>query len=141
MYRTDGQPNFKSLAAAARTGNPESIVAFNPGVSSRIMSVTPYEDYTAGEIDRIEGAVPGKRDGAQLHMLSYLGPLWGHGDAPRSSDAQITALIQKDVVLTCDVPGRMDGRIPKPFVAQLRKIAEAIKTANPSGLSARAESR
>ena len=74
MYRHDA-PNFASFAAAARAGNPDAIVAFNPGVFARITSISPDEDFTAGEINdpasidfhRIE---KGRRDGAQLHVLS-----------------------------------------------------------------------
>jgi len=49
MYRSSEPPNFASFAAAARAGNPDSLVAFNPGVVPRILSLTPHEDYTAGE--------------------------------------------------------------------------------------------
>src|SRR5579864_4816803 len=52
MYRSLEPPNFASFAAAARTGNPDAALAFNPGVVYRILSVTPYEDFTAGEIDK-----------------------------------------------------------------------------------------
>ena len=78
MYRSPEQPNFGSFAAAATAGNPDAIVAFNPGVIYRILSVTPYEDFTAGDIDKpeliaIRRAIDGKVDGAQVQMLSYLG--------------------------------------------------------------------
>ncbi len=68
MYRTEEPPNFVSFAAAARAGNPDSIIAFNPGVVPRILSVTPHEDYTAGEINdpnrvEIRRAENGKIDG------------------------------------------------------------------------------
>ncbi len=132
MYRTADPPNFETLAAAARAGNRDSIVAFNSGVGSRILSVSPYEDFTAGEVDDVERAIAGKQDGAQLHMLSFLGPRWGHGDAPRYPDARITAwsaaLAAKGVVITYDVPRRLDGTIPQPFLDQLRRIAEAIRS-------------
>jgi hypothetical protein len=48
MYRGEEPPNFNSFAAAARAGNPNSVLAFNPGVVPRIRSITPYEAYTAG---------------------------------------------------------------------------------------------
>ena len=32
MYRFDDEPNFASFAAALKAGNPQAIVAFNPGV-------------------------------------------------------------------------------------------------------------
>src|SRR5215468_9890518 len=78
MYRSPEAPNFQSLAAAARAGNPSSIVAFNPGVVYRTLSVSPHEDYIAGEIDHpdrisIKRVSDGSVDGAALHMLSYLG--------------------------------------------------------------------
>jgi hypothetical protein len=52
MYRSVASPNFSSSAAAARAGNPDSCVAFNPGVIYRILSMSPDEDFTAGEIDK-----------------------------------------------------------------------------------------
>jgi hypothetical protein len=87
MYRTPDTPNFATRAAAARAGNPASVVAFNPGVVPRILSITPHEDYTAGEISdpttlSIRRTTDGRVDGAQLHVLSYLGRTWGLG-APR----------------------------------------------------------
>src|SRR6266576_3004073 len=49
MYRSERPPNFTSFAAAARAGNPNSALAFNPGVVDRLLLVSPHEDYTAGE--------------------------------------------------------------------------------------------
>lgn len=48
-YRHAEAPNFASFAAAARAGNPQLVVAFNPGV--KIEAQSEHEDYTAGEID------------------------------------------------------------------------------------------
>jgi hypothetical protein len=86
MYRSATPPNFASFAAAARAGNPQSAVAFNPGVVYRSISITPYEDYTAGEIDQperisIKRAIGGKIDGAQIHILSFLGETWSRSSA------------------------------------------------------------
>ncbi len=60
------------------------MLAFNPGVVYRLLSVTPHEDYTAGEIDQpdrviIRRSVDGMVDGAQIHVLSFLGKTWGTG--------------------------------------------------------------
>jgi alpha-L-fucosidase len=133
MYRNKEAPNFESFAAAARAGNAESLVAFNPGVINPIITVTPYEDYTAGEINDVEHVAARRRDGAQPHMLSYLGSTWSAGAAPRYEDSQIVAwtvaLVQKDVVVTYDVPRGSDGLIPEAFLAQLRKIGAAVKEA------------
>jgi hypothetical protein len=135
MYRTEEPPNFASLAAAARAGNPDSIVAFNPGVVPRILSVTPYEDYTAGEIsdpNRIEirRAVGGRIDGTQIHILSYLGRRWGMGE-PRFATGQVVAwsrdIRKQGGAITWDVPIQPDGRIARPFIDQLAAVGRALR--------------
>ena len=134
MYRTMETPNFASFAAAARAGNPESVVAFNPGVVPRLLSLTPYEDYTAGEIDQpdrisIRRASGGRIDGAQLHVLSYLGETWGMG-SPRFSVDQIigwsTQVAKEGGVITWDVPIQRSGLIAQPFLDQLAAVSRAL---------------
>jgi hypothetical protein len=44
MYRSAEAPNFNSFAAAAKVGNPASLVAFNPGVLTPIISLTTAEE-------------------------------------------------------------------------------------------------
>lgn len=134
MYRTEEAPNFASFAAAARAGNPDGVVAFNPGVVPRILSVTPHEDYTAGEINdpnriEIRRAVAGKIDGTQVHILSYLGQRWGMG-TPRFSTEQVIEWSQsvrkQGGVITWDVPIRPDGLIAQPFADQLAALGKAL---------------
>lgn len=129
MYRMSA-PNFATFAAAARAGNPESAVAFNPGVFHRILSMSPYEDYTAGEIDlpdqimvrRSEGGIV---DGAQLQILSHLGEKWGMG-SPRFSTDQVVAWVRKledqGGAFTWDTPVEPNGHIPQVFIDQLTAI-------------------
>lgn len=132
MYRFPEPPNFASFAAAARAGNPDSIVAFNPGVLNPIISVSEYEDYTAGEINEPgEVMCPGRWvDEAQFHMLSYLGPWWAAGP-PRFTTDQIVgwtrAIIEKEGVVTWDVPIEADGHIPQEFVDQLKALREGLR--------------
>ena len=135
-YRHPDAPNFESLTAAARAGNPNRIVTYNPGRFPRIMSITQYEDYTAGEIndlDRIKWAYAydGKIDGKQMHILSFLGNYWGQGD-PRFTSEQVLRY-SRDITkiggaITWDVPPKLDGTIPDDFMKQLVKIGEALKT-------------
>src|SRR5215471_15747835 len=108
MYRTPDAPNFATFAAAARTGNPDAALAFNPGVIHRLISITPFEDYIAGEIDdpdqiTIRRAVDGKQDGVQLHVLTHLGEQWGKG-APRFTALQAAdwsrKLVQQGAAIT-----------------------------------------
>jgi alpha-L-fucosidase len=136
MYRSTDPPNFASFAAAARAGNPDAIVAFNPGVVYRMLSVTPYEDFTAGEIDKpelllIRRTVGGKVDGAQIHMLSYLGQTWGMG-APRFTNEQIISYTKKMVdaggAVTWDIPVERNGTIPQAFVEPLAALNAALQS-------------
>ena len=134
MYRSCEEPNFKSFADAARAGNPNSIVAFNPGVVYRSISLTPFEDYTAGEIDQpgrisIKRSINGNIDGAQLHYLSFLGERWGMG-SPRFTNNQVIEWSEmvrnEDGVITWDTPIGINGLISYLFIDQLKAIGEAI---------------
>lgn len=132
MYRFPDEPNYQSFANAARAGNPDSVVAFNPGVATPIITVTPAEDYTAGEINEpAEVKCFGRWVGqAQYQMLSYLGKSWA-GEPPRFTTGQAvgitTGLLEKDGVVTWDVPVRANGDIPIAFIDQLKAIGDAAK--------------
>ena len=143
MYRSAEPPNFASFAAAARAGNPESAVAFNPGVVYRLISVSPDEDFTAGEIDKpdfatVRRAADGRIDGTQLHMLSFLGETWGMG-TPRFSADQVVdytgKLREHGGSVTWDVPVAVDGTIADAFLEQLAALGKAFprKAAAQSG--------
>jgi alpha-L-fucosidase len=135
-FRHPDIPNFASMAAAMRAGNPNSIVAFNPGRFPRIMSVTPYEDYTAGEINEPERityrhTINETIDGKQIHILSYLGSKWGVGD-PRFSEKEIIKycldINAQGGAVTWDVPPLRDGTISGDFMKQLVTIGKALDT-------------
>ncbi len=134
MYRTDDAPNFASFAAAARAGNPQSVVAFNPGVVNRTLSLTPHEDYIAGEISdptlwNARRNADGIIDGAQLHFLSYLGTTWGQG-TPRFTTEQVVGFTKKVAesgsAVTWDTPIQRNGTFAPEFLAQLKLIGETI---------------
>ena len=136
MYRYPDPPNFESFAAAARYGNPDAAVAFNPGVFPRITPMSPYQDYTAGEINDPAGVDPhyladGKVDGAQIHVLSYLGRTWGTGD-PRFTTEQVTEWSRKvngfGGAITWDTPVQLNGTIAQPFVEQLAAVGRVLGT-------------
>jgi hypothetical protein len=135
MYRSCTPPNFETFAAAGRKGNPQSAVAFNPGVTYPIIAESEQEDYTAGEIDD-PGRVQCRGrfvDEKQFHMLSYLGAAWSGGE-PRFSDGQVvewsTAILQQGGVVTWDVPTSPTGLIPQSFLRQLEAIGEAARRVN-----------
>jgi hypothetical protein len=127
MYRFPNQPNFESFAAALKAGNADSLVAFNPGVTVPVVSVTEYEDYTAGEISDSLPICPGRWiNKAQYHILSYLGDFWSDGH-PRFSDELVRYYTQdvnrKGGVVTWDVPISKEGIIPKEFLRQLKGLS------------------
>jgi hypothetical protein len=103
-------------------------------VVPRILSLTPYEDYTAGEINdpnrvEIRRAVAGKVDGSQVHILSFLGQRWGMG-SPRFTTEQVVEwsrnIAKKGGVITWDVPIQKNGLISQPFIDQLTAIGKAL---------------
>jgi hypothetical protein len=130
MYRHPDPPNFATLAAALKAGNPGSLVAFNPGVLVPIICHSESEDYTAGEIARAFPECPGRWvDGAQYHVLSFLGENWCKG-APRFPDEFVIGYTRhvntRGGVVTWDAPIEQSGLIPAPFVRQLRALAKQI---------------
>jgi ribosomal protein S18 acetylase RimI-like enzyme len=132
MYRALEAPNFCSFAAALKAGNPDSLVAFNPGVLTPVICHSEYEDYTAGEIAEALPTCPGRWvDGAQYHVLSYLGSSWCAGPVPRFPNALVTAytryLLSRGGVITWDVPIDAHGRIPAPFLRQLGALSQALR--------------
>jgi len=134
MYRHNEAPNFASFASALKAGNPESIVAFNPGVVVPVLCHSEDEDYTAGEISEAFPTCPGpwvERNGhrARYHVLSYLGSSWCQGE-PRFPDEFVLGYTRyvtgKGGVVTWDVPIQTSGLIPQPFIDQLGVLGNAI---------------
>ena len=134
MYRHNDEPNFHSFAAALRAGNPDAIVAFNPGVLVPVICHTEAEDYTAGEISVTLPDCPGprvERNGhkARYHVLSYLGEDWCKG-APRFTDQEVLDFTKHVTsnggVITWDVPIDHSGLLPTAFIEQLAAISRSL---------------
>jgi hypothetical protein len=137
MYRTGDPPDFATFAAAARAGNPNSAVAFNPGVFHRILSMTPHQDFIAGEIDdpaliQIRRQTGSQIDGAQIQVLSHLGEQWGMG-AARFQMEQIvewsSKLVKAGGAITWDVPVQPGGTMAVEYMKQLTALGERIRQA------------
>lgn len=127
--------NWNTWAAAARAGNPDSLLAFNPGASIEhaFNRLTDQQDYTAGEQTNF-GATPESNPaegGLQWHFLSYVGSRWGRADGPRESDRRLIDYIRtvnrQGGVVTLDVHCSADGTIYEPHLAQLAAVREAIR--------------
>ena len=130
MYRHPDTPNLASFAAAARAGNPEAIVAFNPGVMLQTMG--PEEDYTAGEInepDKVE-VPPGRwLNGEQVQIWSFLGKHWMQPPLRFTDDeavAHTRRITANGAVMTWDIPLQENG-VPSPdVVRQLAAIGQSL---------------
>lgn len=130
-YPEDEAPNLRTYADALRAGNPDALVAFNPGVRTPVLAYSRYEDYTAGEIAQAlpecpGGFVEGEAGQRELyHVLSYLGSFWQRGE-PRFPDALVAGYTQHvnahGGVVTWDVPFHPNGTISEPVMRQLRDL-------------------
>jgi len=134
-------PNLRTFAAALRAGNPDAIVAFNTGVKVPVVSATPHEDYTAGELTGDlpvggfgfgdnpawcnNGPIKPFVGSARFHVLNFLGPWWC-ASPPRFPTELVVGytkyITQHGGVVTWDVPISPEGLIPEPFLEQLRAI-------------------
>lgn len=139
MYRHKEVPNFQSFAASLRAGNPNALIAFNPGVNPVLKPMTEHEDFTAGEVD-FYLPLPGKQawnhnnpvntgealKGEQLHYFSFLGDWWGKG-TPRFPNDLVKAYTRyvnsQGGAMTWDVPISIEGRIPDSYIKQLKTMA------------------
>jgi hypothetical protein len=121
-------------ARAAKHGNPESIVTFNPGV--RVIHYTAAEDYTAGELNEPFSAIPSSRwlEGSQWHALTFIGSNWGQRNT-RYSNEQWSRwardVVANEGVITLDMGPNYEpeaGPIGSLAPAQLKQV-EAIQRA------------
>lgn len=140
LYSHADAPNEASFFAAARSGNPDSILAVNPGVKVPIIKHASDEDYTAGEIadafpigmNTGKGSHPvgGSIDGAQYHLLSFFGDYWGRGE-PRFSQELLIAYTRyintAHGVMTWDVPPTPTGLITETFLGALKALGKASR--------------
>jgi len=136
MYRHPKAPNFRSFTAALRSGNPEALVAFNPGQIVPVISHSEHEDYTTGEISENFPLCPGRwvernKHAAQWHVYTWIGQTWGGGTVPRlPSDFVIgytRHAAEHQGVVTWDVPFQNNGLIQEPYM----QILDALTTAVP----------
>ena len=126
--------NWNTWAAACRAGNPENILAFNPGtrIDKAFTALTDQQDYTAGEQNKFQ-ATPQTNpapDGLQWHILSFLGTRWANKDGPTNSDEYMVDYVRRVDALggtvSIDVSVSSDGMIYPPHLRQLIAIGKEI---------------
>ena len=126
---------------ALLAGNPDAVIAFNPGVKS---SEWKTSDFTAGEIDdpfAETDFAPKNGLGQKEHLLTYLGNTWGEKEtrfptekwiawAKPAVDAGLALTI--DVGLTPDEGVQEPGGFPQQSLGQVRAIIDAVKGYTPA---------
>lgn len=148
---------FAAIAEALRAGNPDALVAFNPGriETYGMIRYSPQNDYTAGEhgmagsYDKLT-FVPQSRwvDGAQCHVWTFLGENW-QTSGLRFDDTLICDYARRVIagggVLTLEVgtlgrssaklppgsdPNSRIGQIDPAQVRQVKRLVEAVQRGN-----------
>jgi len=125
------------LARALKAGNPQRIIALNPGVELSAYSV--HDDYTAGEMNAfLERPASRWLDGKQWHVLSYLGPEradnylsagWcepGSKYGKQELAEYVRTVHQKGGVVSIDVLLFRDGGIDRSQLEVLKAIRPAL---------------
>jgi hypothetical protein len=115
-------------AEAARAGNRDAIVTFNPGVG--LKRHTRAEDYTAGELNEPFTILPASRfvNGSQWHALTYHGSTWARRDIRYPTDrwrAWFKQVVARGGAVTFDVGPNWDprkGPIGAIDIAQLEQL-------------------
>lgn len=117
-------------AAAAKHGNPDSILAFNPGVRP-VGFYSAFDDYLAGEQNEPLSRPQSRWDnGKQWHTWTFLGSGWAEPDT-RFDDqtwiAYLRAVTEREGVVTLDTGPIRDGTISPAQMGQLRAIKRVIR--------------
>lgn len=126
----DKPHNARTWSAALRAGNPDSLLAFNPGSRRQkaFLRVNDFQDYTAGEMPDLSETPQSSPPpaGMDWQVLVYPGRKWGQGGQPRFDGPTLLRYI--DTInadggsLTLDVPVSREGRIPDPFLSTLEDL-------------------
>jgi hypothetical protein len=127
--------SWTTWAAATRAGNPNSLLAFNPGTDLRkaFTALCAEQDYTAGEQNEwvaSPSSYPAPK-GVQWQILTFLGKSWSTSDGLKSSDSEVIEAIRKinseGGAVTMDVHVDDHGIVYPPAMAQLIAIRKAIR--------------
>jgi len=120
------------LAKALKAGNPQRIIAFNPGVEARVAAYSRHEDYTCGEQNRFAD-MPARRfiDGKQWHILSYMGTGWGQPGSQyrkRELAEYVFDVAQRGGVVSIDVLLFRDGSLDRSQLEVLKAVRHELAT-------------
>lgn len=130
---------FKELTLAARSGNPERVVAYNSWIKPRL---TEYQDYYGGEGAHVasgldKGSFPsGPQQGLLAHGCFIFESKWGHIEPntviskPKYSLKKLTSLVRKaqqeQSPLSINLEMYEGGSVSPDSVALLKQLKAAL---------------
>ncbi len=126
---------WSTWAAACRAGNPDSVLAFNPGTrfDKAFSRLTREQDYTAGEQNSFT-VLPEQYpapEGMVWHILAHLGTTWAKADGPQHADQAMIDYIRtvnaQGGVVSIEVAIDANGIVYDPHFSQLTAIAKALR--------------
>ncbi|HPO15152.1 MAG TPA: alpha-L-fucosidase [Candidatus Hydrogenedentes bacterium] len=126
------QEKLGILAQGLRAGNPNRILALNPGVDPEVRAYTPHEDYTCGE-QNVFAEVPVQRflNGEQWHILSFLSKTWwgepGTGYSKRELADYVFDVTQRGGVVSIDVALFRDGSLDRSQIEVLKAVRRELR--------------
>jgi hypothetical protein len=133
---------FEELDRAAKTGNPNRLVAFNSWIMPKS---TDFQDYWAGEMGGELHPLPssgffddhGSAAGLQPHVLVFIDDPWLHGSTdaeiarPLFSNDQLITFVRdtnsKGGPVTLNIGVYQDGSVSPATLKQLQALKAALK--------------
>lgn len=118
------------FAKALKSGNPQAVVTFNPGVRAEPYSA--YEDYVCGEINEpfFETCQARWMNGRQWHVLTYVYPFGGATDLKYCDTEWIDWLkqvVRNGGCAMIDGGSYGSGLLPEKNAAQLKRVFAAAR--------------
>jgi hypothetical protein len=131
----DGRSNLNALMAAARAGNPASLIAVNPS-SGKYTALSEEQNFLAGEDENFhkyprQRFIQHRGKNIQWHIISFLGDTWGAVGNKRYDGEQIVSYVKHVTdlggVVTIDAAINPTGRINPIHLEQFKKIKRVVR--------------
>jgi hypothetical protein len=125
--------DYAAWASATKAGNPNAVVALNPGADAMGYAFRE-QDYLAGEVNDLKRLPDGPLvDGLQWHALTWIDCFWMHAERPgpiappRFTDDElyeyVAACRRQGGGVTLNIGIYQDGTMAEQSLAQLRRIS------------------
>lgn len=132
----NGRFDYARWSAAAMAGNPDAVVALNPGADAMGYAFKE-QDYLGGEANDLKRLPAGPLvDGMQWHALIWMDCFWIHGSEPgpiappRFSEDEMYAYVKacrsRGGAVTWNVGIYQDGTMAEPSVERLTRVSERL---------------